>query len=169
MGRKLALEGRNEEILNLKSEGFQAKEIARRLGVTYGAIRHHSAIHGIDWPKNTSPLDREIPALVAQGLTREQIGEALGVTASAIDRRCKVLGLRTGRTGPRAADGHRDWEGGRRLEKHGYIGIYAPLHPQSRTGTASISEHRAVMEVVLCRYLLRQEVVDHGDDTPYHN
>lgn len=113
-------------------------------------------------------LDPRIYVLVAEGLTHRQIAERLGVHETTIERRCKFLGLRSGRTGPRFGPGHPEWKGGRKLDKHGYIVIWAPLHPRS-SYTGYAGEHVLIMELHLGRLLLPTEVVHHKDNWPYHN
>src|SRR5690606_5415696 len=55
---------------------------------------------------------------------------------------------------------HRDWKGGRVIDKDGYVLIYMPDHPDARS-TGYILEHRWVMEQKLGRRLLGSEVVHH--------
>lgn len=115
-------------------------------------------------------IDRqELVALLDQGRTQAQIAEALGVSEQTIWRRAREWDLRTARTGPRSAADHPAWTGGRSLDKHGYVTVYCPLHPQARKPRGVVAEHRLVMEVMLGRYLLPEEVVDHRDSWPYHN
>jgi len=113
--------------------------------------------------------DDELRHLVEDlGITQAKIAEMKKCSVSAVERSCKRLGLKTSRTGPRHADNHRDWSGGRRLVNHGYIDVYAPLHPYSKQ-YGTVPEHRLVMELKMKRYLLPQEVVDHIDNHPRHN
>lgn len=112
--------------------------------------------------------DSAVTSLLSDGLRIREIADRLGVSQSCIERRLSRLGLSTGRTGPRAGQGHPMWAGGRALDKHGYIRLYAPLHPYSRK-SGVVAEHRLVMEVVLGRYLQPGEVVDHIDGHPRHN
>ena len=116
-------------------------------------------------------IDRdEVRRLVeVDHLTQEQAAERLGCSRSAIDRICRSMHLQTSRTGPRSAEDHPGWKGGRILGKHGYVEVYAPLHPVARKSTGRVSEHRLVLEVVLGRYLRSTEVVDHRDNHPRHN
>ncbi len=121
-------------------------------------------------PKQRSRLnlDKRLVDLINQGYTHRLIAEHLGVCESAIERRCRRLGLKSGRTGPRSGLGHPKWKTGRVLDKHGYIKIWAPLHPNaSRAGYAL--EHALVMELTLGRYLTQSEVIHHIDVWPYHN
>lgn len=67
------------------------------------------------------------------------------------------------------------WKGGRKQRKDGYVLVVAPEgHPHpadvhKRTGIAYILEHRLVMEGLLGRYLLPEEVVHHIDGDPSNN
>ncbi len=54
----------------------------------------------------------------------------------------------------------RNWRGGRKRTKWGYIEIYVPQHPYTNV-SGYIKEHRQVMENKLVRYLEPSEVVHH--------
>lgn len=54
---------------------------------------------------------------------------------------------------------HPSWNGGRQIDKSGYILIYSPKHPHARKGY--IREHRFVMEQKIGRLLRLDEVVHH--------
>lgn len=118
------------------------------------------------------PLDLEsrgIVPLLEQGLTQAHIAKALHAHVATVHRWCHRHNWSTGRTGPRAGQGHRDWKGGRTLDKHGYVLVWAPLHPLAAAPSGYVREHRLLAETLLFRYLKRDEVVDHIDDCPYHN
>lgn len=66
------------------------------------------------------------------------------------------------------------WSGGRRIDRDGYVLVSSPKkHPYARTRkdrhTGIIFEHRLMMEDILGRYLLPEEVVDHIDGLRLHN
>ena len=115
-------------------------------------------------------IDAEILGkLIAEGLTRNQMAERLECHYSAVDRRLRFLGLSTGRTGPRAGSRHPEWKGGRNLDKHGYVLVWVPLHPNARRPAGVVAEHRLLAEVLLGRYLTPTEVIDHIDGHPRQN
>lgn len=170
MGRISPLAGREEEILQLRSQKILAKDIAPLLGVPYALLIAFCKRRGIRFPKTLPKTvdDERLPGMIASGLTQQQAAEALGVSLSAIERRCARLGLQTARTGPRSGAGHPDWGGGRSLDKHGYVRVWVPLHP-SATQAGYVSEHRLVAEVVAGKFLDSAAVVHHDDDHPRHN
>lgn len=128
-----------------------------------------------EWtPERMSVLLRGLEA----GLQQWKIAEELGTSTTTVERRIKEfrdmgLELPTQRTGPRSGEGHPEWRGGRIVDKHGYILVYAPWHPNARKRArgrgAYIAEHRLVMEEKLGRLLEREEVVHHLDGNKANN
>ena len=114
----------------------------------------------------------QMRSLLGDGLRQDAIAERLNVHVTTVQkaiRRIRKTGtVDTARTGPRSTDQHPDWSGGRTADKHGYVLVYAPMHPHCRK-SGKVYEHRLVMEVVLGRYLTPDEVPDHLDNCPYHN
>lgn len=119
---------------------------------------------------------------ISEGKTQCWIAETLAkeldprVTPKLIYKLCKKHGIQCQRTGPRAAEGHPEWKGGRILVKHGYVKVYCPEHPicvatnKRREAAANgkyyrraryVWEHRLVMENHLGRLLQPGEVVHH--------
>lgn len=109
-----------------------------------------------------------LQSLLDEGHTQNRIAELLGVSIRWVERRVARFRLRTHRTGPRPGSSHPQWAGGRGIDKHGYVHLWMPLHPQANH-LGRYWEHRAVMEISLSRYLERAEVVHHRDDHPRHN
>lgn len=175
MGRSSTTAPHLPVILALADQGKTTAQIASQFGVAQGLIATALRLNGRKAKRGPHyraiSIDRcALQDQLDSGLTQSQIAIALGASVNTIERRVRQWGLRTARTGPRLAAGHTNsWAGGRHLEKHGYILIYAPLHPYARAQTGCVAEHRLLMEVVLGRYLDPKEVVHHLDDHPYHN
>lgn len=163
----------HDQIVSRVQAGDAIVHIADDLKLPRSGLKNYlrrRAIHS-QRPRNAPKLidEARLRELIAAGHTHTQVGKSLGVSKSAIERRCGKLGLQTCRTGPRSGHGSPEWNGGRRLQKYGYIGIYVPLHPHANRSSHIVLEHRLVMEVLLGRYLEPLEVVHHKDDRPYHN
>lgn len=109
-----------------------------------------------DWPIE------QIRSWILEGRTHDWIAARYGVCSQLISKTCKRHGIQCHRTGPRAADGHPEWKGGRNLDKDGYVLIYAPNHPMARGSKKMyVLEHRLVMAQWIGRNLLKTEVVHH--------
>lgn len=68
----------------------------------------------------------------------------------------------------RRGDNHPNWNGGRLIDRDGYVLVYAPEHPQA-SARGYVREHRLIMESHLGRRLRRREVVHHVNDDPQDN
>lgn len=173
MGRKSPCDQHADLIRELTSRGIGRRQIAREIGVGHQALAAWMDRRGMrsGRPRGAEQkIDRAaISRLLDAGRTLEQVAQALGCARSTIDRASKTMHLQKARTGPRAAEGHPNWKGGRRLDQKGYVEVYVPLHPAAKKPTGYVYEHRLVMEVVLGRYLRPREVPDHRDNHPLHN
>ncbi len=172
MGNKSPCLPHHDLIVEMAAAGQPCTAIAKRLGLPTLTVGYYMKTRGIQsrW-KRGMPLklnDDRLRELMALGWTQAQVADELGVHRSAVERRCRILQIQTARTGPRSGQDHPNWAGGRKLDKHGYIQIWAPLHPTARKN-GYVPEHRLMAEVTLGRYLRREEVVDHLDDHPQHN
>lgn len=59
-----------------------------------------------------------------------------------------------------SGDKHPRWNGGRQIDKDGYVYVYVKDHPNVNSH-GMIFEHRLIMEKKLGRYLKKEEVVHH--------
>jgi hypothetical protein len=108
--------------------------------------------------------------LIASGKTHKQIGCILGLPEKYIWRACKRQDIQSQRRGPRSAEGHPNWNGGKHLDDDGYVLVYLPTHPYARSPRRKyVLEHRLVMEKHLGRYLAPCEVVHHKDGDKQNN
>lgn len=132
-----------------------------------------------------------IRTYIQEGKTQDWIAQNLvssgydsRITAKAIYKVCRKHGIKCQRTGPRVGEGHPEWQGGRHINKSGYIEIYCPDHPmvveknKRREAKSNgkyyrrekyMLEHRLVMEQKIGRYLLAEEVVHHIDGNKQNN
>lgn len=162
-----------DRIQGLLDQQRTIPEIAQAIGVTklsLQAFLQRRAIRSRR-PRTTANLidDSRLCSLIESGATHQQAAEALGVHYSSVEKRTKRLGLENSRTGPRAGRNHREWKAGRAIDKHGYVEVFAPLHPYARQGSGRVFEHRLLAEVMTGRYLSRDEVIDNIDGHPRHN
>jgi hypothetical protein len=100
-------------------------------------------------------------------LTQRECAAHYGCSLSLIHQRCKRLGLKTQRTGPRSGERHPNWKGGTKQVGR-YLYRYQPDHPLA-TKSGYVLDHRLKMEAHLGRALLRSEVVHHRNGDPLDN
>jgi len=98
---------------------------------------------------------------LVEGHTLQQIADLHGCSLKVVWSRCRKFGI------PRRP-GCAVWKGGRLFDKHGYVLIHQPHHPQANH-QGYVREHRLVMEKALGRFLLPAEVVHHKDDNRANN
>jgi transposase len=114
-------------------------------------------------PSVLDPFADEIIALNEKGYDCHEIRAALAlpVEAEQVRRWLHKNGivLAVNRGAQRGAK-HRDWKGGRIIDKSGYVLVYQPEHPKARK-TGYILEHRLAMGQHIGRTLDNREVVHH--------
>lgn len=101
--------------------------------------------------------------------TVEEIGLILGRSSKLVNKWCKKLGIQMRPRGQKFGPEHKGWKGGRRIDKDGYVLVYAPNHPAANPRSKTVREHRLVMEGILGRYLRPEEVVHHKDGNKQNN
>lgn len=97
----------------------------------------------------------------------QHLGRSYRPNQKVVNKAAKRAGIALrGRGAPLERNGF--WNGGRSIDKSGYILVKSPKHPMA-TKTGYVREHRLVMEKILGRYLTETEVVHHKDDDPSNN
>jgi len=163
-----------DKLRDLIETGHTRWEAALKLGVPPHAVAEWCFVHKIrsgtsqirsriDWTQDKIDHIRES---LGRGETLYQIGIYLGIDPKQVGKACKKHGIETHRRGPKDAEGHPNWSGGRMIDPDGYVLIYCPDHPMARHRGLGlrpqyVPEHRLVMSDVLGRSLLEREVVHH--------
>lgn len=100
-------------------------------------------------------------------MSQSQIARELGCTVIVLQRLLAKYGIVSrGRGLP--GDRNPAWDGGRLLDKDGYVLVHCPDHPNARRN-GYLLEHRLVMSEHLGRPLKRHEVVHHIDGDHQNN
>lgn len=104
----------------------------------------------------------QIQVLLAQGLTRREVAQRLGVTTRLVKRRIAEGGLKASTRGAHPGERNPAWKGGRVIDKSGYVLLLRPDHPEANRH-GYVREHRLVAEQMLGRPLLPGEKVHHRE------
>lgn len=161
--------------------GQTLKSMAPELGVGADAMGRWRREAGLPpAPKTGLPKGTRLPTYrpidlawvealrIGFGMMLKEIAPILGVSVSTLEARRRRAGLPQAPRGHRRGARHRDWKGGRILDKHGYVLVHLPTHPRSNSN-GYFREHRLVMEKKIGRMLRRREVVHHIDGNPANN
>ena len=118
----------------------------------------------IDWPI------AEMTQWYADGMTLQEIGNRLGRDLRLVHKVLKKAGVEMRPRGWCHQQGPRNvsWNGGRTIDKHGYVLLRRPEHPAANN-SGYVREHRLVAEETLGRLLKSTEVVHHMNDDPADN
>lgn len=163
----------------LYESGKTIQETARELKTDPGtcAIQIRAAggtivTHRDKRRKKTWTPDRQLLArqMYEQGKTLQEISDALGSTLTRCSNAIREAGGTIRGAGPPHGERNPSWNGGRQIDKSGYVLVRVPSHPHANN-QGYVREHRLVMEQILGRYLLPTEVVHHlnsdtGDNRP---
>lgn len=103
-----------------------------------------------------------------QGMSLAQMGRHFGVDSEVIRYHMKRHNIPRRPTSACPGKQNGSWNGGRSIDKNGYVLIHQPDHPNARAN-GYVLEHRLVMSRVLQRPLLRHEVVHHRDGNKQNN
>jgi hypothetical protein len=110
----------------------------------------------------------KVREMAASGHTTAEIGIALNKSAKAIQNIYKRHHIKGLPQAPRKGIHNPSWNGGKTIDKSGYVLIRQLDHPFSNNA-GYVREHRLVMEKYLKRFLLPTEVVHHKDGNTENN
>lgn len=165
-----------ESLAAMLADRIPQAEIARRAGCSQGLVGYYLRQYGMtlteaprparptnparpSWNRRDWP-EADIRAWIERGDTHDAIAERLSCSRRHVGELCRRFGVQARRRGPRGGAGHPRWGGGRAMDSDGYVTLWMPDHPAARAN-GRVLEHRVVMEAVLGRFLLPDEVVHH--------
>lgn len=163
-------------ILAAYRHGVPTTALARRYDVTPPTMSAFLRRHGQELRSRSetnrlrAPVDlSELRRLVeSRAHSLAEIARLLLVSLPTVERTMRAHGLRSLRG--RGSPGPRNyfWQGGRHVDRGGYVLVYAPDHPHAGSN-GCVREHRLVMEKMLGRYLEPGESVHHIDRNRKNN
>lgn len=163
-------------ILAAYRQGVPTTALAKQYDVTPPTMSAFLRGHGqvlrsrSETNKLRAPVDaEELRRLVeSRAHSLAQIAKLLQLSLATVERTMRALGLRSLRG--RGSPGSRNyfWQGGRNIDRGGYVLVYAPNHPRA-AANGCVREHRLVMEKLLGRYLEPGEAVHHRDRNRKNN
>lgn len=111
--------------------------------------------------------DEQLRCRSAEGWTVAEIAAEIGRPEEAVRRAMVRRGIPRQKSKARP---HRNafWQGGVIVDKHGYILVHWPDHPEANY-LGYVRQHRILMERMLGRALLEGEVVDHRNGHTWQN
>ena len=119
------------------------RQIAEEIGCSYSAIVYYKNRYCIDVPKRKAH--------------RKSLTKSESIKKTLRER------YPNGRHGKLATN----WRGGN-IDKHGYIYIYEPNHPNATRG-GYVAQQRLIAESMLGRYLKKGEIVHHKNANKHDN
>lgn len=156
-------------------------EVARQLGIEKSvllAVRKRLGMQIWVYPdKNRrnwrgsrlDPLKDQIAAMAQSGMNCGEIGRSIGEDPEMVREMLVKLDIARQKVGARSGEKNPMWNGGKTVDKHGYILVKAPDNHPFANRHGYIRLHRLAMEQKLGRYLQPNEVVHHIDGNPANN
>ena len=169
-------ESEAKSVLAAYRQGIPTTALAKQYDVTPPTMSDFLRRHGQELRSRSetnrlrAPVDVDELRLLVEGknYSQAEIADILQVSLSTIERTMRGLGLRSLRG--RGSPGPRNyfWQGGRHVDRGGYVLVYQPNHPHAGAN-GCVREHRLVMEKLLGRYLEPGEAVHHIDRNRKNN
>lgn len=160
-----------DELLRVYRETQSTAATAKRLGLKVRLVGYHVKRAGFQltgYRRTACWRNRELVlTLVKQGATLEEIARQVGTNRTRVKEFLERYGVEREPL-DQSGENNPNWKGGRMIDKHGYMLVFCPNHPNcNRHGY--VREHRLVMEQRLDRYLGPKEVVHHIDRNRQNN
>jgi hypothetical protein len=171
-----------EELARRYEAGEGLADLASDAGASYQTVGRRLQEHGVQMRghQKTPTARARLAAVRAiefdlaqlrawrdEGLSAQDMADRLGCSDEPVRRAMAAAGIERL---PAKARPERNafWSGGYTVDKHGYILVKAPSHPEADHNDY-VRLHRVVMARVLGRPLLGTEVVDHIDGDTSNN
>lgn len=110
-----------------------------------------------------------ISRLSAKGMCSREIENATGIHRKHVQYVCKRFGIPHPKQGGAVGKWNGNFHGGKTIDKNGYVLVRVPDGYKGSRSNKYMLEHRLVMEQILGRSLLPDEVVHHKDGNPQNN
>lgn len=175
--RKPYNQSRNQRILERFQTTGSTRQVADELGFSISTVRYTlkklnalpPRVGRIQKPYTAAARNAELLLRMnEEGCSLAEMARAVGTVGREIKKFLRRKGVT--RDFPTAFSGarHYAWKG-RLVDKDGYILIHSKGHPNARKHTHYVFEHRLVMEEMIGRFLLPDEVVHHRDGDKQNN
>lgn len=150
--------------------GVSSQTIRRRLDrleIPIRDYRHEARPESTRLRRMRGYDEAKLREMSDRGMTCAEIGQQLGKSPESVRR--AMVRRRIPRQEPKARPEHNYfWTGGMTVDRHGYILVKMPGHPDGNH-LGYVRQHRLVMSEHLGRPLLPGEVVDHRNDDTSDN
>lgn len=158
---------RNQKLYRAFLKGKKLPQLSKEFGIGIQSTREALKKFGLKFPrgKNRKPTACERNAEIVFRMNSEKesltaIGKAVGAKRSTVLKFLRKHGETREFPLSTRSEKHWNWKGGRVIDKNGYVLLRQPDHP-NRSRHGYVREHRIVMEAMIGRLLLPNEVVHH--------
>ena len=164
--------GCHSKIVDLFQSGKRPREVAEILGCSLYHVQVSLKLLGVPARKPQDYIrilvdGKKLRELTDQKYSQREIAQMLGMSLPVLERNLRRLGIKSVRGRGSPLEKNYFWKGGQTL-RDGYMYKKSPGHPHATKG-GYVLVHRLVMEKVLERYLLPDEVVHHKDKNRLNN